>query len=48
MPEFNTFIFHALPQATIELTLHASDLICSEIGDQLVREIDQLFSQDNR
>lgn len=48
MPEFNTFIYHAQPQATIELTLHASDLVCSEIGDQLVREIDQLFSQNKQ
>ncbi|NVD08563.1 acetyltransferase [Vibrio sp. JPW-9-11-11] len=45
MPEFNTFIYHAQPHATVEITLHASDLICSEIGDQLVRELDQLFSQ---
>lgn len=45
MLEFNTFSYHEQPQATIELTLHASDLVCSEIGAQLVRDIDQLLSQ---
>ncbi|MCX9564156.1 N-acetyltransferase, partial [Vibrio cholerae] len=48
MSKFNTFIFSTDPQPVIELTLHASDLVCSEIAPQLVREIDQLLSQDKQ
>ncbi|EKO3605989.1 acetyltransferase [Vibrio metschnikovii] len=48
MSKFNTFIFSTEPQPVIELTLQASDLICSDIAPQLIREMDQLFSQEKQ